>query len=155
LLNITFPKWLKIPLVTAGWGTVLATLTVGTIFQGFLLPTTGGGLLPEVYNAGPLVLSIYYLGCLGASALAAMTIAEPGPAIVGFFASYGFSAFLTFIVLALPELTGVVQTNGILQEFAILHTFQAIFPIALLVDLVGTLLGLSLAERLLYFTGAS
>ncbi len=140
MLNITFPQWLKIPLVTAGWGTVLAMLTVGT---------TGGGLLPEVYNAGPLVLSIYYLGCLGASTLAAMTIAEPGPAIVAFFVSYGFSAFLTFLVLALPELTGVVQTNGILQEFAILHTFQAIFPIALLVDLVGTLLGLSLAERLL------
>jgi len=155
LLNITFPKRLKIPLVIAGWGTVLATLTVGTIFQGFLLPTTGGGLLPEVYNAGPLVLWIYYLGCLGISALAAMTIAEPGPAIVGFFASYGFSGFLTFLVLALPELTGVVQTNGILQELAILHTFQAIFPIALFVDLAGTVLGLALAERLLYFTGAS
>ena len=149
MLNITFPQWLKTPLVTAGWGTVLAALTVGTIFQGFLLPTTGGGLLPEVYNAGPLVLSIFYLGCLGASTLAAMTIAEPEPAIVAFFASYGFSGFLTFLVLALPELTGVVQTNGILQELAILHTFQAIFPIALLVDLVGTLVGLSLAERLL------
>lgn len=152
-MNISFPKWSKVPLIIIGWGTVLATLTLGAIFQGFLLPTVGGGLLPEVYNAGPMILLIYYLGCFGVSALAAMVIYDAGRAIIGFFASYMLSGLLTFLVLALPELIGIVQTDGILEQAAVLHTFQAVFPIALIVDLVGTISGIALGERLLLLSG--
>lgn len=117
------------------------------------MPTTGGGLLPEVYGANPFGLWIFYLGSLGISAVSAMAIYDAGPAIVGFFAAYGVSAFLTFLVLALPEILGIVQTNGVLQQVAILHTFSAIFPLALIVDLVGALIGVAVGERLLHSTG--
>ena len=151
-MNISILSKLRLPLIVLGWGTSLAALTLGTIFQGYLLPTTQGGLLPQVYGESPVGLWIFYLGCLGISALAAMAINDPGPGIIGFFISFGISAFLTAFVLQLPEAVGIVQSNGVLQETAILETFSAVFPLALIVDLVGTLLGLGLGERLVYST---
>lgn len=84
--------------------------------------------------------------------MATMTINDPGPAIVAFFVTFGLDAFLTAFVLALPEVAGIVQTNGVLQETSILNTFSALFPLPLIVNLVGTLAGLALGERLLYST---
>lgn len=155
MVNISLPTQLRIPLIVLGWSVSLSALTLGTIFQGYLLPTTGGGLLPEIYGASPLGLWIFYLGSLGVSVVAAMAINDTGPAIVGFFAAYGLTAFFTFLVLAMPELLGIIQTNGVLQEAAILHSFSALFPLALIVNLVGTLLGIALGERLVYPTGVS
>jgi hypothetical protein len=153
MVNISFLRRVKVPLIVLGWGASLASLTLGAIFQGYLLPTTGGGLLPEVYGASPLWLWIFYLGSFGISALAATMIYDPAPAIIGFFFSYGICAILTFIVLALPEFIGIIQTNGVLQKVAILHTFSALFPIALLVDMVGSIAGVALGERFLYTSG--
>ena len=143
---------LRVPLVVLGWGTSLAALTLGTIFQGYLLPTTEGGLLPQVYGASPAGLWVFYLGSFGISAVAAMVIYDAGPAIVAFFFAFGLTASLTATVLALPELIGTIQTNGVLQETSILNTFSALFPLALIVNLVGTLVGIALGERLLYST---
>lgn len=151
-MNISILSKLRLPLVILGWGTSLAALTLGTIFEGYLLPTTQGGLLPQVYGASPVGLWIFYLGCFGISALAAMAINDVGPGIVAFFISYGLGAFLTAFVLALPEVVGIVQTNGVLQETSILNTFSALFPLPLIVNLVGTLAGLGLGERWLYST---
>src|SRR5882672_3479597 len=127
-------------LVVAGWGTTLAALTLGTIFQGLLLPNPSE-LLPESYGANPLWLWVFYLGSFGTCVLAAMLIADFGQSIVSVFFAFGLNVFITFVVLALPDFSGIVQPPGILQESAVLFTFNALFPFPLFVALFGTIVG--------------
>ena len=147
-MNISFRKARPLFLVV-GSGTSLAALTVGTIFEGFLLPTTGGGLLPEIYAANPFGLWIFYTGFFAVSAFSAALMYDAGRAIVSSFISFAIAAALTFFVLALPDLVGLVTPSGILQESSILFTFSALFPVAFFVNLFGTVAGIALGERFL------
>jgi len=144
---ISIPRKLKSILVVVGWGTSLAALTLGTMFQGLLLPNPSE-ILPASYGANPLWLWLFYLGSFAVSALAAMLISDIGESIVSIFFAYGLTAFVTLVVLALPDFLGIVQPSGILQQSAILFTFNALFPFPLLVALVGTIVGSALGERL-------
>ncbi len=146
--NISIPHKFKFILVVAGWGTSLAALTLGTIFQGLLLPNPSE-LLPASYGANPLWLWLFYLGSFGICVLAALVISDFGESIVSIFFAYGLTALVTFVVLALPDFSGIVQPPGILQQSALLFTFNALFPFPLFVDFVGTIVGSALGERLL------
>lgn len=139
-------------LVVLGWAAALDAFTLWTMFQGLLLPqnVNGGGLQPEVLAGNPTVLGIFYLGILGSSVLASLVLADLGSAILSFFASYSLAAILTFVTLILPDVTGIYNDpSQLLTGAAVGFTFTAYFPFPLLIELVGTLLGVGLAERLL------
>ncbi len=134
-------------LVVLGWATSLASLTLGVIFQGLLLPNASE-LLPESYGASSLWLWIFYLGSFGICLLAAMLISDFGQSVVSVFFAYGLTALIIFVVLALPDFLGIVP-SGSLQEPAVSFTFNALFPFPLFVDFIGTIVGSALGERLL------
>lgn len=135
-------------LLVLGWATSLASLTLGTIFQGLLLPNASE-LSPESYGVSSLWLWVFYLGTFGICLLAAMVISDFGRSMVSVFFAYGLTALITFVVLALPDFLGIVQPSGALQEPAVNFTFHALFPFPLFVDLIGTIAGSALGERLL------
>jgi hypothetical protein len=137
-------------LVILGGGTSTATVVLGAIFQGLLLPQNqgGGDLLPEVINRGPWGLIIFYLAILGISVLTSVVVGDLERSILVFFASYAFAALLTFFVLALPGFVGAFQIPNFTLFLASNFTFEAFFPILLFLQLLGTLLGAALGERL-------
>lgn len=69
--------------------------------------------------------------------------------MVSVFFAYGLSTLIIFVVLALPDFLGIVQPSGVLQEPAVRFTFYAYFPFPLFGDLIGTIAGSALGERLL------
>jgi len=147
-VNISILYRVKPLLVVLGWAASLATLTLGSIFQGLLLPNPYE-LQPQQFGASPFGLWIFYIGSFGICLLAAMVISEVGQSLVSVFLAYGLTVFITFGVLALPDFSGIVQPPGILQQSSLLFTFNALFPLPLFVDLVGTIVGSGLGERLL------
>lgn len=150
-MNLRIFNRAQIPLVVAGWATITAALTLFTIFNGQLLPRNinGGGLYTEVLNASPLGLWAFYLGCFGISLLCAMILADASKALICFLPAYVGAAMITFLVLALPDFIGVYDPLQVLQESAVVFTFGAFFPLLLLVNFSGTILGIALGERLL------
>jgi hypothetical protein len=148
MVNISILYRFKPLLVVLGWAASLAALTLGNIFQGLLLPNAFE-LQPQQFGADPLGFWIFYIGSFGICVLAAMVIADVGQSLVSVFLVYGLTAFITFAVLALPDFSGIVQPPGILQQSSLLFTFNALFPLPLFVDLVGTIVGSGLGERLL------
>ncbi len=141
---------LRPALIILGWGTSTASAVLAAIFQGLLLPQFAGGgdLLPEVLNRGPWALILFYLGILGISILASLTLADFGKGLLAFFASYALAATLTFLVLSLPAYVGAFQFPDVLVFAAVNFTFGAFFPILLFVGFAGTILGTALSERL-------
>lgn len=152
-MNVRFFRMFKSPFVILGWATSIAALTLATIFQGLLLPKNinGGGLYNDVVNGNPLGLLIFYLGNFGICVIAAMVIGDPGKALISFFPSFIGAAIVTYLVLALPDLLGLFPflTPGVLQESASVFALTAFFPVLLLVNLAGTVLGIGLSERFL------
>lgn len=151
LMNVRLLTWSKYVLLILGWGTSTAALTLATIFQGLLLPRNinGGGLYSEVVSSNPIWLVIFYLGNLTICLVAAMAISDVSRALVSFFASFLVAAGITDLVLALPDFLGIFPFPGALQEAATIFTLTAFFPVLLLVNFAGTILGISLAERYL------
>ncbi len=141
---------LKPALVTLGWGTSLAAITLWAVFQGLLLPRVQGGLLPEVLESQTWRLAAYYAAIFGVSVLAAIILSDFGKALASFFASYGLGAVITYWVLALPGFTSPgtdVAFRELLVRAAIDFTFRAFFPFPLFLELMATTLGVALAER--------
>jgi len=100
-------------------------------------------------HVSPSKVEAFYLGNFAICLFAAMTVSDASRALVSFFASFVLAAIITDLVLALPDLLGIFPIPGALQEASIIFTFTAFFPISLLVDLAGTIVGISLSERLL------
>ena len=151
LMKIALVYRFKPFLAVLGWSASTAALAVATIFQGLLLPKvygSGGGFLDEVVNQNPLGLWIFYLGNFGICVLAAIVISDLGTSIIGFFVSYMGAAVITYMVLALPDFLGVYPIQGVLSGSAVTFAFTAFFPLLLLVNLVGTFVGVGLGERL-------
>jgi len=137
---------LRTILVILGWATSLAAITLVGIFNGLLLPKGLGGLLPQVLGGsiwGPWIL---YLAMLATSFLAAFLIENPGIAFGSFFVSFCLAGAITYLVLILPGLLGAFNSAGVLAEASIRFTFVALFPFPLIAGLLGTILGLGLAE---------
>jgi hypothetical protein len=137
---------LRTVLVILGWATCLAAITLVGIFNGILLPKGLGGLLPQVLGGSIWGLWIIYLAMLGTSLLAAFLIENPGTAFGSFFVSFCSSGAITYLVLILPGLLGAYGSSGVLAEASIRFTFVALFPFPLIAGLLGTILGLGLAE---------
>lgn len=133
-------------LVTLGWATSLAAITLVGVFNGLLLPRELGGLLPEVLGGSQWARWILYLAMLGTSILAALLINNPGIAFGSYFVSYCVAGAITYLVLILPELLGAYGSPGVLVEASIRFTFVALFPFPLVAGFVGTILGSALGE---------
>jgi hypothetical protein len=138
-------------LVVLGWATSIASLTVGGILSGFLLPVYGGGgdLQPEVIYRGPWELILFYLGIFGVSVVASLVIADFGKAVIAFFASYILAATVTYLIIALPAFVGAFPVQDVLVTSAVKFTFGAFFPILLFLGLAATIVGSALSERVL------
>lgn len=123
----------------------IAALALAEIFQGQLIPQKYyGGNTNQFFSAA----TGYYFGVLAVAVLAGLVINDAPRAVLSFFGSYVVSGLVIFLVLSLPALIG----NSLPEVFfnaAITFTFTALFPIALLVGLVGTILGAALGERYL------
>jgi hypothetical protein len=151
-MKLAIFRKLKPLLVILGWSASMAALTLATIFQGLLLPKvigSGGGLLPEVVNASPVWLWIFYLGNFGICVLAALIISDLGTAIVSFFPSYIGAIIITYLILALPDFLGLFPYPGALEGSAVNFVFGAYFPLMLIINLTGTLAGVMLGEHFL------
>ena len=136
---------LKVLLVIAGWATSIAAFTLQAIFQGQLIPVTalaqGGNV------SSPYAVDLFYTGIFATSVLAAMILDDAGKAIVSLLASYLLADVIVYLVIALPGLLGLFFPE-VLAKTAISFAFSASFPVALLLEMVGTFIGIALAERI-------
>lgn len=142
-------RWVKPFLVTLGWGVSNASITLSGMFQGILLPRGRGGLLGET-QIGPVGPLVFYLAYFGISVVAGLALQEPGSTLFSYFVSYGGGAIITYWILTLPGTIGVFPVPEILVRVAIIFTFSALFPFPLIFGLLGTFLGLVLADH--YFS---
>lgn len=135
---------LKVLLVILGWAVSLAAFTLQAIFQGQLLPVSafaqGGNI------SSPYVVDLFYGGIFATSVLAAMILDDAGKAIVSLLASYLLADVIVYLVIALPGLLGIFFPE-VLSKTGISFAFAASFPLGLLLEMVGTLVGITLAER--------
>ncbi len=136
---------LKPIFVILGSATSSAAIVLAAIFHGFLIPHVP--FFRSGVAGAEWVTPLVYLGIFGISVLAALVIRDLGPAIGAFFASYLLAAGITFLVLVLPGYTGALPSPDLIVAAGVQFTFTAFFPL-LFVELVATLLGAALSERL-------
>jgi len=77
-----------------------------------------------------------------------MVIFDFAQSVVSFFFAFLLNALIIFFVLVLPDLLGIVQPQGTLQEPSVTFVFDALIPVSLFVDLAGTIAGSAISERL-------
>ena len=136
---------LKVVLLILGWATSLAAFTLQAIFQGSLLPSTA---LAQPGNiTSPLAIWIFYVGILSASLLAAFLLEDAGRAIISLFISYLLADVIIYVVIAMPGYVGGFPYSQVLFKSAISFVFAGSFPIPLLLEILGTISGIALAER--------
>lgn len=128
-------------LVVLGWGISLASLATTAIFQALVVPVSQGS--PS--DAMMLGRVLYFAGIFAVSFLAGFVLEDVGTALLGFFASYGIGLLLTYLALYLPALGGLL-VEPLAEITGITFAFAALFPFALIVGLIGGLLGAVTSE---------
>jgi hypothetical protein len=137
---------LRAGLVVLGWGTTIGGIVLTAMFQGLLLPTSAQGVYTQVNTptSGPL---LFYLAIFGVSTVGGIVLEDVGVAVLSFFLSYALGGTIIFLVLALPAYLGLFAFANALYDTAIVFAFAALFPLPLLLGLIGTIIGVWLAER--------
>jgi len=136
-------RWATPGLVVLGWGVSIASLALTAITQGILVPHAFEYVLES--NIGALEVALYYAGIFGTSFLAGLVLARVAAALLAFFVSYVVGWLLAYLALSLPGLLGIVP-EGVAEETAIILTATALFPFALLVGMLGSLIGSAYRE---------
>ncbi|HYU55476.1 MAG TPA: hypothetical protein VEL71_04575 [Candidatus Dormibacteraeota bacterium] len=136
-------RTLRPPLIILGWATSDAAVVLAAMFHGLLLPQYHGS--SDTYSTTIAL----YLVLLGISVLAALVIGDFATTIVSFFASYLLAMAMTYIVIVLPGYTGALPSPEVIISAAVVFTFDAFFPIPLVIEFAGSILGLGLSERLM------
>jgi hypothetical protein len=124
-------------LVVLGWGASLASLAVTVVTRAVLVPHAGIALFS---NETTLLIALYYSGIFSVSYLSGLMLRSLSQAVVGFFCAYSLGIVLAGLVFDLPGLLGILPESFAAYS-AVTFTFTALFPLALLVGLVGGLLG--------------
>jgi hypothetical protein len=132
-------------LVVLGWGTCLANLAVTAIAYGVLAPRAQYYSQATSTQTGLLLFALYYVGVFGVSLLSGFVLESISTALVGFFCSYVLAMVLTGLILDLPVVTGFVP-QAFEANLATGIIFTAFFPFALIVGLMGALLGAAPAD---------
>lgn len=138
---------LKPIFVILGWATSSAAIVLAAIFHGFLIPHVP--FFRQGVAGADWALPAVYLGVFVISVLGALVIGDLGVAIGSFFTSYCLGIILTYFILVLPGYTGALPSPDVLVQAGVQFTFIAFFPALLLIELVGTLVGAALYERLM------
>ena len=114
----------KEALVILGWGTSLANLAVTAVAHGVLVPQAEYYSEATTSQIGLLLFALYY---------------------AGFFGAYIVGLLLTALILDLPVITGFLSQT-VEANLATGIIFTAFFPFALIVGLMGALLGAAPAD---------
>jgi hypothetical protein len=139
---------LRIFLITLGWGTCFAGVTLWAIFQGTVLPRLSTGP-PTIWLSEPLLLALYYSMIFGVSFLSGLYVGDLGKAIVVFLTSYLVSAIIIYEVLVFPgAISSDIGFRETLAKFAVNWTFNALFPFPLFLGLFGGIIGAGLQETI-------
>jgi len=129
--------------VVVGWAVSLSSIALTGIVQGLIVPhvhfSSDRSLIEVLGDA------LYYGGMFGVSTIAGMFLGEIGKGLFGFLASYFTAIVLTYVMLILPGLTGIIPEIGA-ENLAVQFTFTAFFPIAIFVGLIGGILGAALKD---------
>ncbi len=128
--------------IVFGWGTSMSGVILGSIFNGFLVPGVFRPAVPE----DPIILAGIYGLIFGICFLGAIITEEASTALVSFFAAYGLTIILTYVMLGLPGFLNQVPISEFIIVTAIVFTFAALFPVALIVGLTATVIGVALAD---------
>ncbi len=136
--------WASDALVVVGWSVSIASLALTVVTQGILVPHAFEYVAQSSIET--LEVALYYSGIFGASILAGLVLARVPTALVGFLASYALGWLVAYLALILPGLFGIVPEAAV-EETAIVLTATALFPFALLVGLVGSLVGSAYMEK--------
>jgi hypothetical protein len=128
--------------IVLGWGTFMTGVILGGIFNGFLVPGVFRPAVPE----DPIILAGIYVPIFGICFLGALITEEASTALVSFFAAYALTIVLTYALLGLPGFLNQVPISEFIIRVAIVFTFAALFPVALIVGLAATVLGIALAD---------
>jgi hypothetical protein len=128
--------------IVFGWGTLMSGVILGAIFNGFLVPGVFRPAVPE----DPIILAEIYALIFGVCFLGALITEEASTALVSFFAAYAVTIVLTYVLLGLPGFLNQVPISEFIIEAAIVFTFAALFPVALIVGLTATIIGIVLAD---------
>ena len=132
-------------LVVLGWGTSLANLAVTAVAHGVLVPQAAYYSEATTSQTGLLFFALYYVGVFAVSFLSGLVLRSISTALLGFFCAYAVGLLLTALILDLPVITGFLpQIAGANLATGII--FTAFFPLALIVGLMGALLGAAPAD---------
>jgi hypothetical protein len=128
-------------LVVLGWGVSLASLAVTVVARAVLVPHAGVVFSSET----TLLIALYYAGVFSVSFLSGLMLRSLPSAVLGFFCAYALGILLAGLAFDLPGLLGLLPET-VAEYSAIVFAFTALFPLALLVGLVGGLLGAATTE---------
>jgi hypothetical protein len=133
-------------LVSLGWGTSFAAITLWAIFKGFPLPFTAleGSEPPGVQNEIWWKI-FYYSALIAISIISPMVIRDVGRSLGGYFLSYVVGGVIIYEVISLPS--SQPGLGQLLIQGALSWTFTAIFPAPLFIGFVATIIGAGLAEH--------
>ncbi len=143
----TILRLVKPLLVVLGWAVSVSAILLAAVFQGYLTPTSHG---PFAVGKQPFEVTYYYLALFGVSILASLVMEDPGLSLLGFFASYAVGAMITFSVLSLPAFLRIVHfpESESVTGLALTVTLFVFFPLAILIGLLGTFVGIGLQSRM-------
>jgi len=135
----------KEALVILGWGTSLANLAVTAVAHGVLVPQAEYYSEATTSQIGLLLFALYYAGFFAVSFLSGLVLRSISTAMLGFFGAYIVGLLLTALILDLPVITGFLSQT-VEANLATGIIFTAFFPFALIVGLMGALLGAAPAD---------
>jgi len=142
---------LRVLLVTIAWALMTTTIILAFVFQGFLVP----GIITQYRPSGNYAFLGYALVTLVAIA-SGMMLRDISATVASFIGSIGITVVMEYFVLTLPSSFGQVDPGLLLQvglaplpDTAITIVFYSLFPVAIILGFVGSLIGATLGESLL------
>jgi hypothetical protein len=142
---------LRVGLVALAWALMTATIILAFVFQGFLVP----GIVTQYRPPGNYALLSYLLVTLVAVA-SGMILRDMSATVTAFITSLGITVALEYFVLALPSSLGQADPSLLFQtglapipDTAIAIVFYSLFPVAIILGFIGSLIGAALGESLL------
>ncbi len=88
--------------------------------------------------------------------ISGMILSEFSVALTGFFASLGVAAVVEYLVLVLPSILGIAGPDVLaniglppISDVAVTIVFSSLFPVPIILGLVGSIVGAILGERIL------
>jgi hypothetical protein len=151
-MNVPLRRLLRPALVCLTWGLMTSSVLLTFIFQGYFVP----GFRPTFPTGPRELIFVAYLLVFLVAVLAGMLCSDLGEAVLLYFGSLAVTCTIEYVVLLVPSLTGiagppVLAEAGLvsLPDLALLVVFYSLFPVPLVLGLVGSLTGAAVGESYL------